>query len=148
MRVDQHRYIAGRRGRLVVADEFRLIVQVVYIAVAELTDVAGPPAAECPRGEECAGVIPSDCNLGDGFSDVHITRRSGGLVVANRLLIHVAQAPVGAAPAANVAVRESCAGIPTGRDLSNGRADVYVSDRRRRLIVTDVVGVAVTKSAK
>jgi|GEM_PF-6748994 len=48
MRVYQHRYIAGRRGRLVVADEFRLIADVVYVAVTELTVVAGSPAAERP----------------------------------------------------------------------------------------------------
>jgi hypothetical protein len=136
----QHGYIAGRRGRLVVAYEFR-------IAVAELADVAVSPTAERPGGEACARMVRSDCNLGDACSDVHITRRSGRLVVANHLPVHVAEASVGATPAANVAVREPCAGILTGRDLSNRRADVHVADRPRRLVVTDIVGVTVTETA-
>ena len=135
-----------RARRLVVAD-------VVGVRVAELAKSAGPPAAN-------GGVIEQSARVGAAGRDghgrppgpqVHRTDRPRCLVVADVVGVDIAEPPAEAeSPAAHGRVVEQRARMGSaGRDR-HGRPpgpQVHRTDRPRRLVIADLVCVAVAEHA-
>ncbi|HEU4410034.1 MAG TPA: hypothetical protein VFS43_32565 [Polyangiaceae bacterium] len=133
----------GRGRRLVVADG-------VGVAVAEQAAGARAPAAHAAVVEQRAGVRAAGADLHGPAAERHGPRRRGRLVVADRVLVAVAEAAeVALPPAAHAAVVEHRAGVRgAGADLHGLAAELDRALGRRRLVVADVSLVAVTELAR
>ena len=134
-----------RAGELVVADA-------IGVPEAELARGVRPPASGPAEVEHRAGVAPDADRRGRApRPDVDRSGRARRLGVADVLAVAVAERALAAlAPAAQrggVEQRAGRAGAGTDRGRRAARADVDGSDRTRRLVVADPIGVGVPEAA-
>lgn len=90
---------------------------------------------------------PTGVDLCDRATDIDIPRARRDLIVADMILVTVAQASVGRfAPATDALTAQQRAGVVrTGRDLDRRTPDIDIPRQRRNFIIADGIDVALAK---
>jgi hypothetical protein len=138
-----HRYIPGRLRELIITNRVR-------VSIAKSTRAAISPATNVAGVEQGAGVAAASGNLHDSTPDSYVPSGLRELIVTNRVRVSIAKLTQAAiSPATNVAgIQQGARLKSTSSNLNDSATDGHIPSRTGGLVVTNRIGVCITKLAR